>query len=256
MGKNFGYVYILTNPSFREDWIKIGKSSRPVDVRSKELDNTSVPLPFEIYATLRTENFDKIETIIHKQIDLINPDMRIRKGREFFNVHPSKALEIFRMIAMMQPDAVIEVYENGKVIETTQKVETRKEKPVKAEKTAREINPDVVDRRLFFIKDKRTKTNASMQVRDGKFVILKGSTINNSSVNHLRDELAVERAEFISKHVSFENGLYVIKEDAIIEYASLAAVMVRGTSSNGWFAWKDKNGITLDQVFRRNKIVY
>ena len=30
-----GYVYILTNPSFREDWVKIGKSSRPVDVRSE-----------------------------------------------------------------------------------------------------------------------------------------------------------------------------------------------------------------------------
>ena len=36
--KEPGYVYILTNPSFREDWVKIGKSSRPVDVRSKELD--------------------------------------------------------------------------------------------------------------------------------------------------------------------------------------------------------------------------
>lgn len=46
-----GFVYILTNPSFREDWVKIGKSARPVDVRSKELDNTAVPLPFEIYAT-------------------------------------------------------------------------------------------------------------------------------------------------------------------------------------------------------------
>ena len=34
-----GYVYILTNPSFKEDWIKIGKSSRPVDIRSKELDS-------------------------------------------------------------------------------------------------------------------------------------------------------------------------------------------------------------------------
>lgn len=25
--ENKGYVYILTNPSFREDWVKIGKSS-------------------------------------------------------------------------------------------------------------------------------------------------------------------------------------------------------------------------------------
>ena len=49
-----GYVYILTNPSFKEDWVKIGKSSRPVDVRSKELDNTAVPLPFEIFATMKT----------------------------------------------------------------------------------------------------------------------------------------------------------------------------------------------------------
>ena len=29
------YVYTLTNPSFREDWLKTGKNSRPVDVRSK-----------------------------------------------------------------------------------------------------------------------------------------------------------------------------------------------------------------------------
>ena len=28
--KEPGYVYILTNPSFREDWVKIGKSARPV----------------------------------------------------------------------------------------------------------------------------------------------------------------------------------------------------------------------------------
>ena len=37
--KEPGYVYILTSPSFQEDWVKIGKSSRPVDGRSKELDN-------------------------------------------------------------------------------------------------------------------------------------------------------------------------------------------------------------------------
>ena len=34
--KEPGFVYILTNPSFREDWVKIGKRSCPVDVRSKK----------------------------------------------------------------------------------------------------------------------------------------------------------------------------------------------------------------------------
>lgn len=58
---DIGYVYILTNPSFREDWVKIGKSSRPVDVRSKELDNTAVPLPFEIFATMKTVKYNEVE---------------------------------------------------------------------------------------------------------------------------------------------------------------------------------------------------
>ena len=51
--KDKGYVYILTNPSFREDWVKIGKSSRPADIRAKEMDNTAVPLPFEIFSTIQ-----------------------------------------------------------------------------------------------------------------------------------------------------------------------------------------------------------
>ncbi len=59
--KDPGYVYILTNPSFREDWVKVGKSSRPVDVRSKELDNTAVPLLFEIFATMKTTKYNEVD---------------------------------------------------------------------------------------------------------------------------------------------------------------------------------------------------
>ena len=57
-----GYVYILTNPSFREDWVKIGKSSRPVDVRSKEHDNTAAPLPFEILQHFTPANLIRLNT--------------------------------------------------------------------------------------------------------------------------------------------------------------------------------------------------
>lgn len=77
-----GFVYILTNPSFREDWVKIGKSARPVDVRSKELDNTAVPLPFEIYATIRTIKYNEVEKLVHELIDSLT-DFRIRRNREF-----------------------------------------------------------------------------------------------------------------------------------------------------------------------------
>ncbi len=108
--KEAGYVYILTNPSFKEDWVKIGKSSRPVDIRSKELDNTAVPLPFEIYATLKTVKYEQVEKLIHKTIDRLT-DLRIRQNREFFNVSPAKALDILKDISMTLDDAEIdEVY--------------------------------------------------------------------------------------------------------------------------------------------------
>lgn len=104
-----GYVYILTNPSFREDWVKIGKSSRPVDVRSKELDNTAVPLPFDIFATMETVKYDKVEKLIHKMIDRLT-DLRIRQNREFFNVAPEVALDILVDIAGTIEDAVVYKY--------------------------------------------------------------------------------------------------------------------------------------------------
>lgn len=105
-----GYVYILTNPSFKDNWVKIGKSSRPVDIRSKELDNTAVPLPFEIYAVMETEKYNEAERQIHNLIDLVNPSMRIRKGREFFNVTPETALRIFRQCALTIDDVEITEY--------------------------------------------------------------------------------------------------------------------------------------------------
>lgn len=107
-----GYVYILTNDSFREDWVKIGKSSRSVDVRSKELDNTAVPLPFSIYATMQTSKYNEVEKLVHKTIDRLT-DLRIRQNREFFNVSPSVALDIFRDIASTIDDAKITVYRNN-----------------------------------------------------------------------------------------------------------------------------------------------
>lgn len=125
MEKEAGFVYILTNPSFREDWVKIGKSSRPVDVRSKELDNTAVPLPFEIYATLKTTKYAKVEKQIHKQIDRLT-DLRIRQNREFFNIPPSVALDIMRDMADLLDDAELYVYVDGKPVLSKSKDEDKK----------------------------------------------------------------------------------------------------------------------------------
>jgi hypothetical protein len=122
--KEPGYVYILTNPSFREDWVKIGKSSRPVDVRSKELDNTAVPLPFEIFATMKTVKYNEAERLVHRYIERFT-NLRIRNNREFFNVKPEEALEIFKDVSLLLDDAEIdEVYKKDIVEESEKSIRT------------------------------------------------------------------------------------------------------------------------------------
>ena len=107
-----GYVYILTNPSFREDWIKIGKTTN-MEERLRTLYNTSLPLPFEPYATMKTVKYNEAEKLVHHYIERFT-NLRIEKKREFFNVKPEEALEIFREVATLLDDAVIEeVYKTG-----------------------------------------------------------------------------------------------------------------------------------------------
>lgn len=133
MEKEKGYVYILTNDSFREDWVKIGRSSRPVDVRSKELDNTAVPLPFKVYATIQTTKYTNVERIVHKQIDRLT-DLRIRQNREFFNVEPTQALDILLDLATAIDDAVVMQYVEDKPVQLYPSINNEKPQAVKIEK--------------------------------------------------------------------------------------------------------------------------
>lgn len=105
-----GYVYVLTNPSFRDDWVKIGKSSREPNVRSKELSNTAVPLDYEIYATLKTIKYAEAEKMIHRSIDRISK-LRINEKREFFNIPAEKAYEILADIKeLLGDEAELNIY--------------------------------------------------------------------------------------------------------------------------------------------------
>lgn len=119
--KKIGFVYILTNPSFKEDWVKIGQTGRTVEVRIKELNNTAVPLPFNIFAVMKTAKYEEAEKQIHGFIDTLT-DLRVSPHHEFFNVTTEKALELFRKTAMTLDDAEIILYENNKPIVNKEEV--------------------------------------------------------------------------------------------------------------------------------------
>ena len=161
--KEPGYVYILTNPSFKEDWVKIGKSSRPVNVRSKELDNTAVPLPFEIFATIRTVKFNEVEKLIHKTIDRLT-DLRIRQNREFFNIQPQIALDILRDISTTIDDAFIELYHNNQPIKETVGVQEEESHKRRAPFRFSMVNIQIGEAVVFTPKNIKVKVASDNQV--------------------------------------------------------------------------------------------
>ena len=91
-----GYVYILTNPSFPK-LVKIGRTNN-VEARLKQLNNTSVPLPYKLFAVLETEEYLDAEKYVHNEIDILTKS-RINKNREFFNISPEKVARIFENFA-------------------------------------------------------------------------------------------------------------------------------------------------------------
>ena len=82
------FIYCLTNTSYTtkiEGYtrVKIGKTDN-IPRRLKELFNTSVPEPFEVYRALIVPNMNDTETSIHKLLSGLG--CRVNNKREFFDV--------------------------------------------------------------------------------------------------------------------------------------------------------------------------
>jgi hypothetical protein len=78
-------VYVLTNEAM-DGLVKIGRTSTSVEQRIKELDNTSIPLPFQCYFAGEVGNSVYVEAQLHKAF----ADKRVRNNREFFRIAPEQ----------------------------------------------------------------------------------------------------------------------------------------------------------------------
>lgn len=223
--KEAGYVYILTNPSFKEDWVKIGKSSRPVDIRSKELDNTAVPLPFEIFATLKTVKYEEVERQLHRMIDRLT-DLRIRPNREFFNVPPTKALELLKDCAMTIDDAEInEVHLNHSGVTTV---------CCRRKKTTPKYD-------LYYIRGAHN-VNAVGHIAPDGFVVHSGTVISDVLTPSFPPRLALKRQMLIDEGSIVDNKFVI---DVTFASPSTSASVILGRSANGQIEWKDADDNTL-----------
>ena len=104
MNNMVGYIYILTNPSFRE-YVKIGYAD-DVQKRLRQLNRSEcVPFAFRVYATYEVDS-RLSDKKIHSIIDKLNPNLRSidtfegrERKREFYAMTPEDAYSILEAIA-------------------------------------------------------------------------------------------------------------------------------------------------------------
>ena len=234
--KTKGYVYILTNPSFREDWVKIGNSSKEVDLRSKRLSNTAVPLPFEIYATIKTAKYKELEKHLHNVLtDLAQK--RINPKREFFNITPLEALKTLKDCASMIEDAELN-FPDGVEDDF---VAPSKKTSVKSHKKGKYT----VNTKEKF-KFARNTTDATMIVKDGNhYIVLKGSKIDTDIYSN---ETAIKRLRSVNSKYINKKG--ITTKDLEFPSPSAAGEFVGGGACNGKFYWRTKNDKPLNDFIK------
>lgn len=85
-------VYVLTNEAM-DGLVKIGLTTTSVEERIKQLDNTSLPLPFQCFYAAEVTNAALVEGKLHK----IFADKRVRSNREFFRVAANQVREAIQL---------------------------------------------------------------------------------------------------------------------------------------------------------------
>lgn len=106
---------------------------------------------------------------------------------------------------------------------------------------------------ILYCKGKDASAEGDM-VDDG-FVVFKDSIATKSETNTAGSWVIGLRAKLITNKILKElNGVLVFTEDYIFGSPSAAAAAVLGRRANGWTEWKNKEGETIDNLFRHDSL--
>ena len=100
---------------------------------------------------------------------------------------------------------------------------------------------------LFYTKGRGS--NAKGFYSSDGFTVLKGSVIAKELVPSFNWK--EKRAKMLQEYTTIKDGVLVMVSDKTFSSPSTAADFCIGSSNNGWLVWKDKNGNTLDSVYRK-----
>lgn len=94
---------------------------------------------------------------------------------------------------------------------------------------------------IYLMKYKNAE--AQMVIKDGKYLLLKGSKVIETETNSITGTLRNKRKSYLENGIleKTDSGLLVLNENLEFDSASYAAAIVAGTSVNGMITWKWNN---------------
>ena len=108
-------VYVLSNPAF-DGYVKVGRTT-DLSQRLKQLDNTSVPLPFRCEFAIEVDNDVDVERLVHQAF----ADSRTRTSREFFELEPQRIISALKLTGGIDVTPKEDIGEDEESIEALQK---------------------------------------------------------------------------------------------------------------------------------------
>ena len=89
-------------------------------------------------------------------------------------------------------------------------------------------------------------------VYDGeKFEVLEGSEIDMSRKCHSENIERQRQTAIQNGDIGLNGNKYILNVSVPFTSPSSAAMFVLGGSTNGWIEWKNKDGKTLDEMYRK-----
>ena len=116
-------VYVLTNEAM-EGMVKIGRTTTSVEQRIKELDNTSMPLPFQCFYAAEVGNSALVEGKLHR----IFSDKRIRSNREFFRADANQVKEAIQLAELKEVTPKVDVVVDASDVQALQRAVATEER--------------------------------------------------------------------------------------------------------------------------------
>jgi len=113
---------------------------------------------------------------------------------------------------------------------------------------------DVGEEGIWYIKHKGVFARG--EYRGSQFILLAGSTVHTLATDRWRRDFpnqSIIRDNILSKEAAIQGEIATITENVAFNSVSMAAGIVVGGHVNGWLAWKNYQGKTMDEVIRKGE---